>query len=287
MKITSLLSYIWKLPLCGLAFIAGMTLGGVLLPLLGFTPPAMPAGTDEATIMLWFSLGSMIVAVLLAPLSRHLSAKGIARWFMLFLFVWVFAAVGMVLESFFFMTTGAVSSLKDGLFTILNFLLPASFLSGSVSNLFRPAQDAVFSPLFTAPKFQSWLWRIPLALLAYPLIYFSFGLLIQPLVGSYYTSGQYELTIPTWGEMIPLQLARSLNFLVVSLPIIARWNGSRRALWLGLGLAIFACTAFMAVFTAYWFPWQMRLFHGLELFADGMLYAGVLTLLFTKLVSRK
>ncbi len=287
MKRTSLLLLLWKLPLCALAFFVGMALSGILLPLLGFAPPEMPAGTDAGTITLWFLLGSMILAALLAPLSRRLPAKGLVRWSILSMFVWVFAAVGMVLESFFFMTTGAVSSLENGLFTMLNFLLPALFLSGMVVSLFRPAPGAAPAPAFAAPDLQGWLWRIAAALLAYPLIYFAFGLLVQPLVGNFYVTGQYELTTPTWGEMIPLRLARSLLFLLVSLPIIARWNGSRRALWLGLGFAIFACTGFMAVITAYWFPWQMRLFHGLELLADGLLYAGVLTWLFTVPASKK
>jgi hypothetical protein len=41
------------------------------------------------------------------------------------------------------------------------------------------------------------------------------------------------------------------------------------------------------VITAYWFPWQMRFFHCLELLADGLLYAGVLTWLFARPASRK
>lgn len=286
MNLKYLLSYLWKVLLCGLAFFAGMALSGVLLPQLGFTPPENPAGTDTLTITLWFLLGSMVLAVLLAPLSRGLRAKGPVRWLILSLFVWVFAAVGMVLESFFFMTTSAVSSLENALFTVLNFLLPAVFLSGAAASLFRPAPEAAPSLASAAPPLQGWLWRILAAILAYPPIYFTFGLLIQPLVSGYYTAGQYELTVPTWGQMIPLQLARSLLFLLVSLPIIARWNGPRRTLWLSLGLAVFACTGFMAVIAAYWFPWQMRLFHGLELLADGLLYAGALTWLFAVEPSR-
>ncbi len=102
MNIKNILSSLWKLPLCGLAFFVGMALSGVLLPLLGFTPPEMPAGTDAGTITLWFLLGSMLLAAILAPLSRHAQAGGLARWLMLSLFVWVFAAEGMVLESFFY-----------------------------------------------------------------------------------------------------------------------------------------------------------------------------------------
>ncbi len=280
MNIKNVLAYLWKPPLCGLAFFVGMALSGALLPLLGFTPPDMPAGTDAGTIMVWFLLGSMLLAAFLAPLSHHAQAGGLTRWLILSLFVWVYAAVGMVLESFFFMMTGAVSSLEKGLFTTLNFLLPALLSCGGVAWLFRPAANSNQPPSFAAHSPKDWLWRALAALLAYPLIYFAFGLLVQPLIGDFYAAGQYELTIPTWGQMLPLQLARSLLFLLVSLPLIGFWGGARRTLWLSLGFAIFACTGFMAVLTAYWFPWQMRLFHGLELLADGLLYAGVLTWLF-------
>ena len=274
------LSFLWKLPLCGLAFFIGMALGGILLPTLGFTPPAMPAGTDAGIITYWFLIGSMILAVILAPLSRRLGAGWLIRWLFLSLFVWVFSAVGMVLESFFFMTTGAVSSLENGLFTMLNFLLPSLFLCGMIVSLFRPDGMPTRQPSFAPSSLAGWLWRIAAALLTYPLVYFIFGLLVQPLIVGFYAAGQYELAIPAWGQMIPLQLGRSLLFLLVSLPIIGFWQGSRRTLWLSLGFAIFACTGFMAVITAYWFPWKMRLFHGMELLADGLVYAGMLTWLF-------
>lgn len=287
MKLKTLLTYIGKLLLCSLGFLIGMVLSGMLLPALGFQSPPIPAGTDAGTITLWFLLGSVLLAAILVPLSRRLQARSLMRWLILSLFVWVFAAVGMVLESFFFMTTGAVSSLENGLFTMLNFLLPALFLSSVVAGLFHPTENAYHPPSFAAHSPKDWLWRILAALAAYPLIYFAFGLFVQPLIGDFYSAGQYELTTPTWGQMIPLQLVRSLLFLLVSLPVIGFWGGSRRALWLSLGFAIFACTGFMAVITAYWFPWQMRLFHGLELLADGLLYAGALTWLLTMPYSRK
>ncbi|HEY3313034.1 MAG TPA: hypothetical protein VGK00_15440 [Anaerolineales bacterium] len=61
--------------------------------------------------------------------------------------------------------------------------------------------------------------------------------------------------------------------------MVAWWRGSRKELWLKLGLSIFILTAFVAVITSYWFPWQLRLFHGLELLAGSLVYAGVLAAL--------
>lgn len=283
----TILSYLWKLPLCGIAFFIGMALGGGLLPALGFDAPAMPAGTDANTIALWFLLGSLILAFSLSFVSQRLNLGFWARWLWLALLVWVVAAVGMVLEAWFFMDTGAVSSTSSSLFTILNFVLPSLAVAGMVALLFKPLQAVEpertglgqFLRQFPAG---GWLWRLGLALLAYPLAYFTFGLLVLPFIESYYAAGQYELTAPTWGQLIPLQLVRSALFLLVSLPVLIHWRGWRVGLWPALGINLFVLTAFMAVITSYWFPWQMRLFHGLELLADGLVYAAALVLLLTK-----
>jgi hypothetical protein len=280
MRIKSLFGYLWKLPLCGIGFFIGMALGGVLLPLFGFTTPAMPEGSDANTILIYFLLGSMLLAIPMSILSKGIASSFLGRWLILSALTWMVGSVGMVLESAFFMDTGAVSSGQSSLFTILNFLLPSLSLSALAALLFRPGEKVTgkgkLFAFFRSRTIREWLWRMAAALLAYPIIYLTFGLLVEPFIREYYASGAFELTIPTWGQLIPLQIARSALFLLVCLPVLVWWHGSKPGLWLSLGLSFFLLTAFMAVITAYWFPWQMRLAHGLELFADGMLYAGVL-----------
>lgn len=278
MKIKSILSYFWKLPICGILFFSGLAVSGVALPLLGFQAPELPAGTDPNTISLYFLGGSLFLGLLLSFLSVNLPDNFFVRWGLLFGLTWTVSAVVMVLESVFFMDTGAVSSAGSAVFTALNFLLPSLTLAGGVSWLFPPVSRD--SALTGGLDKHNWTWKIPAALLAYPVIYILFGLIVQPLVAGYYTAGLYELEIPTWGQLVPLQLVRSLLLLAVCLPVIRHWRGSRRRLWLSLGLALFGLSAFMAVITAYWFPWQLRVFHGLELLADGLVYAGVLVWLF-------
>ncbi len=285
MNIKNTLSYIWKLTICGIAYFIGMAISGALLPMIGLQAPEAPAGTDANTIALWFFLGSILIALTLSFVSRRLRANWLVRTVIVAELVWVLGAVGMVIESFFFMTTGAVSSILSASFTMLNFLLPSLFLSAAVAALFRPDPQLgsclqCLQNFFFARRFSDWLWRIPIALMAYPVAYFVFGLIVQPHIQDFYTAGQFELTIPTWGQMIPLQLVRSLLFLIVCLPVVVWWGGSRRSLWLVLGASVFTLTAFMAVITSYWFPWQMRIFHGMELLADALVYAGVLTWLF-------
>ena len=277
-------SYCWKIPLSGMAFFLGMMISGMLLPSLGLHAPDLPAGADQNTIAVLFMASSMILAFTLSFVSRGLSLSWVKRWFILFLLAWGVAAVGMVLESYFFMTTDAVASISNALFTVLNFLLPSLFLTGVVAIAFRPdhlpSRITYHNRSLADYGRVGFLWRIAVALAAYPVTYIAFGLLVLPFVGDYYSEAMFELVNPTWGQLIPLQLVRSLLFLLVCLPVILNWRSSRLRLWLGLGFSFFVLTAFMAVFTSHWFPWQLRFFHGLELLADGLVYAGMLSFLF-------
>jgi len=286
MKLISALGYLWKLPLCAIAFFIGMMIGGALIPLLGLPSPELPQGTDPNTIAMWFLLGSMILAFVLSFVARKLVVKASWRWVMLFALTWGIGSVGMVLESMFFMQTGAVSSLETSLVTVLNFLLPSMFLAAALVTLFRPTSaqsvSSDFREFLSNRTGTEWMWRFAAAIAVYPLVYIIFGLLVQPYIMDYYAQGLYELTIPTWGQLIPLQFLRSLLFLLVCLPVLINWKGTRLGLWWGLGLSFFVLTAFMAVITAYWFPLELRLFHGLELLADGLVYVGLLVLLLVR-----
>ena len=44
----TVLSYAWKVPVCGLAFLAGTILGSMLAGAMGMQTPSMPPGTDPA-----------------------------------------------------------------------------------------------------------------------------------------------------------------------------------------------------------------------------------------------
>jgi hypothetical protein len=272
---------LYKLPLCGIAFFIGMVAGGAALPLLGLDAPAMPEGTDANTVALWFLLGSMLLALSLSWISRRLAGGFVRRWLILAWLTWICSAVNMVLEAFFFMDTGAVSSVGTGLFTMLNLLLPCVTLSGAVALLFRPYKDSRLhgEAFWSKYRFAEWAWRSGVILLAYPVIYIIFGLLVNPFIADYYAQGAYELTAPTWGQLLPLQLARSVLLVLACLPVLIAWRGTQRALFWSLGITVFVCVAFMPVIAAYWFPWQLRLFHGLELLADSLAYSAVLTAL--------
>jgi hypothetical protein len=272
------LALLWKLPLCGLAFFVGLMLSGLVLPALGLEAPASPEGTDANTIALWFLAGSMLLGLGLAFLAQQLSGGWVSRWLRLGWLAFVCGAVSVVLDALLFMQTGATLSTSSLVITMLNFVLPFFFLAAAAAALFSPAVGGMKRK--ETGWGHAWLWKLGAAVLAYPVIYIVFGKLVEPLVRDYYLQGQLELTAPGWGQILPIQALRSLLFLLACLPVLSAWKGSSRGLAAALGLAITLLVGFMPVITSYWFPWQLRVFHGLEIMADSFVYAGVLAWLF-------
>jgi hypothetical protein len=123
------------------------------------------------------------------------------------------------------------------------------------------------------------LGRLALAILAFPAVYLIVGMAIAPLVRRYYESGAFELALPGWGQLIPIQFLRSALFLVASLPVILMWAGSRKGLFLTLGLALFVFVGGFSMATAYWMGWQLRVVHSIEILVDELVYAAILVAL--------
>ena len=57
------------------------------------------------------------------------------------------------------------------------------------------------------------------------------------------------------------------------------WKLSTRRLFLTLGLALFILVGGVAKLSAHWLPTVLRITHGLEIFADEIVYTGASTLL--------
>jgi hypothetical protein len=278
------LSYLWKLPLCTLGFVTGFIMGGPLLAALNLEAPEMPAGADANTILIWIVLSSLIVAFVLSFIAQGIGGRLLSRWLILFSLIWGGSAVNMVIEASLFMTTSAVASSNSMLFTMLTYLLPSLLMAGALAWLFPPRKRgmglvASLRVHFARRQGRDWIWRLPLAAIAFPLIYFTFGRLILPLVEDVYAQGLYEMQAPTWAELIPVQLARGVLFVAIALPVLATWQRSQRRLGWSLGMAFFVLLAFMSVFTAYWLPLGFRIIHGAEILADSLVYAWVVVLL--------
>ena len=121
-----------------------------------------------------------------------------------------------------------------------------------------------------------------MALLAFPVIYGVFGMLLMavaPWLLDYYRSGSGHLTLPPPFLIVAVVLLRSLLFLLSALPLLVTWTGSRRALVLRLGSAYWVLVGLFGLIQASWLPVGLRVGHSLEILADSFVYAWALVVL--------
>lgn len=275
-------TYLWKIPLCALAFYVGTILGGSVASLLGLPAPAMPVGADQVILGKYMLLTSLILAGGLAILSRNISGRFVTRWLTLSFLVWIVYGVNNILEGALFTTMSAASQ-----FTVVLYFV-ASLLCGAVVAWLFPPQNrsARFTDLvkllFGRYQKKAWVWRLLAAWLAFPLIYLAFGRLIAPLVIDYYAQGLFGLSLPGWHQILPLVAVRSLLFLIASLPVVILWESTPRRMFWVLGLNLFLLVGGLNMLQAYWMPTNLRIIHSLEILADELIYTGALILLLVR-----
>lgn len=276
--VREVLDTVWRLALVAVAFTVGVVAGGILPTLVGLQAPPMPEGTDQMTVFAYMLLASVVVALAQSFLARRLPGRFVVRWGVLAAFTWLLH-VAMFVEAGIFMEGGGT------LFTILLYFVPSVFSAAATAALFRRdgAQKGAFSAavrrFFSARPAGGWAWRLALVWVAFPLIYIGFGLLVVPLTYAFYEGGAYGLTAPAWGQIIPVQMARSALLIAASLPVVAAWQGSRRGLWAALGFAVWVLIGLEWMITSYWFDPALRIFHSLEVLGDAAVFSGLLVAL--------
>jgi len=137
MKIKIILSYFWKLSLCGMAFMIGLALDGAIFKFLGFLEPPIFLSANTNIIGFWFLPGSMLLAFILSFVAQNLKANGLVSWIILFEMAWVFSVVGTGIASFIFISTRPVLAIVISLLMLFIFLIPLLLLSATVAALFR------------------------------------------------------------------------------------------------------------------------------------------------------
>jgi hypothetical protein len=270
--------YLWRLPLCALAYVGGATAGGAMVSALGMPLPKLPVQADERTMGLCLILGSLVLTVGLVPLARRIRGTFTIRWLALAGLCYICLGVNTPIEAAIFSNLGGMATIP------MSFLLPCLLFAAAVALLFRPADkgDLFLSNtkrFFEDRPAREWMWRIAAAVCAFPLIYWTFGSMIAPIVRSYYEQGQFGLSLPSAGTILLVQLLRSTLFLAATMPILIAASGPRRPLVLALGLAFYVLVGLFSMIQAYWLAPTLLILHNLEIFADSMVYALALTLL--------
>jgi len=283
MNAKGLLIDLGKLLLCGLAYFVGLMLGGMVTTALRLPPPPMPAGVSQSAAAIGLLGASPMLALGLALLAPHIAGRWPARTLMLAGLLFVAYSLNTLLDASLYVTGYADTSA----FMLISSLVPSLLCGAAAAWLFAPASPhrglrGAWREFFGQRTAGQWLWRLALAAVAFAPVYILFGLMVNPFTEAYYAQNLYGLHLATWGEILPMQLARSGLFLAVCLPIIAAWQGTARSLFLRLGGAQFALVGLTMALVGTWLPWLVRLPHTVEILADSFVYAGLLVWLLAR-----
>jgi len=262
-----------KLVVCWAAYIVALFASGILTHVLNL-PQIKSPGSSSSQTQLLLGLGAGALLVLgLYPLVRRIAAPPAVRSFVIAFFFFVALGVNGSIEAKFFthILDGGIAS--AGIFYLTQAVLIGAALGSFFGETGQPTG-------FASHSWLAWSGRVVAAWLAWPVIYFLFGMCVAPIVVPYYNAGIAGLRIPPAHTIFAVQLVRSVTFLACSLPFVALWKGSRRSLWFALGLAHAVVVGFYGLAQATFMPWPMRIAHSIEMTCDSFAYAGLLVLLF-------
>ena len=258
---------------CWLAYVAGLLVFSVLVGVLKLHMNSpVPQGSRGMQFLLTLVSGA-VLALGLFPMARGLAKGSGSRIAAVAGFLALALGVNTVIEASVFTT------LMDG-----GVGGPAVFY-GCIALALGISMGVLLGndgePMgLRHPGAVDWIGRGLIAWLCWPIIYFAFGMCVAPVVTPYYHSISW-LRLPSLGTIVGVQLVRSVIFLASSLPLIALWRGSRRGLWLSLGLAHAAVVGGFGLAEATFLPASMRIAHALEITGDSFAYAGLLVMLFS------
>lgn len=261
-----------KILLPFLALVIATLVAGGILSKLPLAPPTPLPGTTPGGLFVVSLYGGLLLVASLVPIASGLGGRFPIRWMSLGLMLYVATGVNTVVELSIFSTSGGGMA-----YMLLYYFLCFVPTMAALAWLFGSKTTAPPIPQF---GFVSWLWRAGAAWLAWPVIYFVFGMCVAPIVVPHYEAGVAGLRIPPISIIFRTQLLRSLLFLGSSLPVIMLWTSSRRRLVLALGTAHTVMVGLYGLSMAYWLPTVLRVAHSIEIAADSFVYALVLALLF-------
>ena len=264
-----------KLAACVAIFAVSLFAGGMILRLLHLPLASMPPSNTSQGMHFLLSLAAGALLVLgVFPLARRLAGSFALRWIALGSFVFLALGVNTMIELTIFSNLPGGGEAAEAVL----YFVQAVFLGAAVAVFFGTEEKAASMP---HREWVAWTGRGIAAWIGFPVIYFFFGMCVAPIVVPYYQAGVAGLHIPPLSAILQVQLLRSAVFLASSLPLIALWKGSRRELWLALGLAHAVTVGIFGLTQATFMPGILRIVHGLEITADSFAYAGLLVLLFS------
>lgn len=261
-----------RILLAAVAYVIGSVLTGIIAPVLHLSSFRVAENIAPEKLFLALVLSSPLLAIGVAPLAAGLRGSFMKRFAAIAALLYVAIGLNTAIEAKKFTTLIAGSAFGVS----LQSLLPCLFAAAVLATIHTEPSASPAMLRFDG----AWTWRLPVAWLSFPVIYWVFGMCVAPFVIKYYDAGALGLRIPAPSTILLTQLLRSALFLAASLPAIWLWRKSRRQFILAMGLAHAFAVGIFQLAGATFLPVVLRVAHSIEITADSFAYAAVLGLLF-------
>lgn len=270
-----MITYIWKTLVCALSVVIGTVLGGMMFTALGLPGPTMPPAVDTRLLALGTLVGSVVLSIGLAEIARRLRGSFGTRWLIVAWFAYGCLGINNTIEASFFTSIGGGPALA------VLWLVACLVSAGVITLLFHtPAPAESFGTsvrvFFGSRTLGQWAWRLAAAWLAFPVVYFVFGMPVGLLVQHSYRDQAFGLRLPGLEVVIAVEFVRSIVFLLGAVPVFVAWLGVRRRLSVIFGLSLFSVLGLHSLLQASWLPWGMRGLHTVEILLDSLVYSWLL-----------
>ena len=239
----------------------------------------------QGTLIIWAVsnfIAGISLAVVLGLLFTKLPFRRATRVGVAWLALFAVQEFSNLVEGYFFTTY--IQTVYLFFAATFNSMLVTLIEALLVGFLFVPEEaDRSFVEEFRAytrrRPWTSWILRFAASSVVYFPIYFLFGALISPFVLPYYESSVIGLRIPSFSVMVPLELIRGLLYVLALMPVIALLRVERKYVFAGVASLLYIAGAFAPFLSGPGLPIQLRVFHGVEILADSLVYGAALAYL--------
>lgn len=266
---------IGKILLLSIVLASGLVVSRILLLKLNVFIPRLPQQADENTAIYYLLIGSMLLASGWYYLFKGIGGSKKERILISSLFLLIGFSIGVTIESAIYSDVG---SYHMSIFLLLLPMILYAIIITIITDtkkLLQPFDKRLMSYFKTWSK-KSWLKKILLAIISFPIIYFIFGIIASPFVTNYYSKLVGGLQLPNAGTIIGIQLIRSILFLAITIPVIINWTSTKTQLIISLSMAHFVMVFAYDIYLAIDMPFELVMIHGIEILADSFVYSLIL-----------
>jgi hypothetical protein len=270
-----ILKDIGKILLLSIVLASGLVVSRILLLKLDVFIQRFPQQADENTAIYYLLIGSVLLASGWYYLFKGIGGSKMERILISSVFMLVGFSLGVTIES------AIYSDVESYHMSIILLLLPMILYSIIITiitdtkKLLQPFNKRLLTYFKTWSK-KSWLKKILLAIISFPIIYFIFGIIASPFVTNYYSKLVGGLQLPDPGTIIGVQLIRSILFFAITIPMIINWTSTKTKLIISLSIAHFVMVFAYDIYLAIVMPVELVIIHGFEIAADSFIYSWIL-----------